>query len=143
MWWLLWIPLALVLGFAAWVRLAPADTARLHVPPPEQPPGDYPTEGSFMAVRDLGDGAGQAMADLDGVIRATPRTRVLAGALSDGMVTYETRSRLWGFPDYTTVARDGGLLRIYGRLRFGKGDMGVNRARIEGWLTKLGGFSGP
>ena len=78
------------------------------------------------------------MARIDAIARATPRTTVLAGSVAEGRITYVTRSRLWGFPDYTTVERSGDRITLFGRLRFGRGDMGVNRARIEGWLAQAG-----
>jgi uncharacterized protein (DUF1499 family) len=53
------------------------------------------------------------------------------------MVTYVTRSRVMGFPDYTTVRQAGDMVEIYGRLRFGKSDLGVNAARIDRWLRRL------
>ncbi len=69
---------------------------------------------------------------------AAPRTRVLAGSVEEGMITYVTRSRVFGFPDYTTlhVTADaqGSRATLYGRQRFGKLDFGVNSARIQGWL---------
>jgi uncharacterized protein (DUF1499 family) len=69
---------------------------------------------------------------------ATPRTRRIAGSLEEGMITWETRSRLWAFPDYTTArARaEGGqtLLDITARSRFGQYDYGVNAARLRAWL---------
>ena len=77
------------------------------------------------------------MARLDRIIRATPRTTLLAGSPESGMVTYITRSRLWGFPDFTTVEARPGAIVIHGRLRFGSSDMGVNRARVEGWVAAL------
>lgn len=55
---------------------------------------------------------------------------------------YIQRSALLGFPD-TIVVRfislPGGnsSLALYSRSRFGKGDMGVNRARLERWLAAL------
>ena len=33
-----------------------------------------------------------------------PRTKTLAGRAGEGMITWVTRSRLFGFPDYTTAA---------------------------------------
>jgi len=58
--------------------------------------------------------------------------------VAEGRVTYITRSKLWGFPDYSTFeTRDGDLL-IHARLRFGSSDMGVNRARVTDWLARLG-----
>ena len=78
---------------------------------------------------------------LDAIIMATPRTRRLAGSVEDGQITYVTRSRILGMPDYTTIAarpaEGGASVAIYGRLRFGKADLGVNKARIDRWLTQL------
>ncbi len=50
-------------------------------------------------------------------------------------------ARVWGFPDYTTVwaedVDEGSRLTIYGRLRFGNGDQGVNSRRIKTWMQAL------
>jgi hypothetical protein len=124
------LALVVLVGAAlAYVRLAPSDAARWHEMPAE------------ISDRDLAGGAMRRaegdLAALDRVIRDTPRTRVLAGSVEAGMVTYVTRSRVFGFPDYTTVRQDGDTLAIYGRLRFGQSDMGVNAARIDGWLARL------
>ena len=58
-----------------------------------------------------------------------------------GRATWIHRSRIWGFPDYVSVkaVREAGRTRLsaYSRLRFGRKDMGVNRGRLERWLTKL------
>lgn len=113
----------------AFIRLAPSEQVRWH-----QMPGTITNrdlEGGAMR-RAMGD-----LAALDSIIRATPRTRVLAGSVGDGMVTYVTRSRVMGFPDYTTVRQADEALEIYGRLRFGRSDLGVNAARIDGWLERL------
>jgi len=75
--------------------------------------------------------------ELDKIIRDTERTSHLAGTLEEGMVTYVTRSKLWGFPDYATVWVSEQDLVIHSRLRFGGGDTGVNRARVDNWLSKL------
>ncbi|WP_420859506.1 DUF1499 domain-containing protein [Marivivens marinus] len=128
--------LVLILGFAAYVRLAPSDPARWHRPVPDLALGDHPREGSFAAVR--GGANPDTLARIDAIARATPRTTVLAGSVAEGRITYITRSRLWGFPDYTTVERSGDRITLFGRLRFGRGDMGVNKARIEGWLAQVG-----
>ncbi len=81
------------------------------------------------------------LAALDRVARATPRTAVVAGSVAEGRITYVTRSALWAFPDYTTVAAvpvaDGASPVLLGRARFGRSDLGVNRARIEAWLAAL------
>ena len=52
------------------------------------------------------------------------------------------RSALFGFPDVITVefvplGPDRSSLAIYSRARYGKLDFGVNRKRIERWLSRL------
>ena len=134
--WLGWIGAALlvgVVGFTLWVRFAPSDPARWHQIPDGVEDGDR-AGGAVRIVR-LGD---SGLARLDAVIRDTPRTKVLAGTVAGGMISYVTRSRLWGFPDYTTVLQEGDMIVIHSRLRFGASDLGVNAARIDGWLKALG-----
>jgi hypothetical protein len=132
----LWLGLVLVAIVAgmAYVRLAPSDPARWHAMPESLAPGDLAGGAVRVVPGDL--------AALDAIIRATPRSRVLAGDVAQGMITYVTRSRVFGFPDYTTVRQSGERLEIYGRLRFGKSDLGVNAARIDGWLQRLGQAGG-
>lgn len=119
----------LIAAGLAFIRLAPSDPARWHQMPESVTNRDL--EGGAMR-RIEGD-----LATLDAIIHDTPRTRVLAGSLDQGMITYVTRSRVFGFPDYTTVRQSDDMLEIYGRLRFGKSDLGVNAARIERWLDRL------
>jgi hypothetical protein len=134
------------LGLAAWVRLAPSDPARWHVDPvgAAQPgaggwkagPAPADSEGPVLAAT-----PSEVLTALDAVAGDTPRTRRLAGSPEEGRITYVTRSRFWGFPDYTTVAAtpvaDGTQLTVLARLRFGGSDMGVNRARAEDWITRV------
>ncbi|WP_281967394.1 DUF1499 domain-containing protein [Roseovarius nanhaiticus] len=127
--WIILIILLAVVALLAWIRLAPDDTARWHKLP--EVAGNKDLEGGVMR-RVQGD-----LAALDAIIRAEPRTQVLAGSVEEGMVTYITRSRVFGFPDYTTVAQRGGDLVIHARLRYGKSDMGVNKARVERWLAAM------
>jgi hypothetical protein len=131
--WLGVLILLVAANFAAWVRFAPSDPARWHVAP--EVTGDEDLTGG---VKRRVAGAGpEALRRFDAIARATPRTQVLAGSVAEGMVTYVTRSALWGFPDYTTVAQEGDYLMIHGRLRFGTSDMGVNRARVDRWIAAL------
>lgn len=123
-------------GLVAYIRFAPSDPAVWNVPPDTMAAGDYPGEGRFLAVR-YGVPAG-TLDRLTAIALATPRTTILAGSAQDGMVTFVTRSALWGFPDYTTARLQDDTFAIFGRLRFGRGDMGVNEARIKGWLAALG-----
>ena len=121
-----------LIALAVYVRLAPSYPEDWHGLPSGLEPGD----GEGRAVRVVPD-EGETLERLDAIIRDTPRTQVLAGSVDEGMVTYITRSALWGFPDYTTVVRRDGQIVLYGRLRFGKSDMGVNAKRLDGWLAQL------
>ena len=143
--WAILVVVVLVAALAAYVRLAPSDPARWHTDPAEAEPGP----GRFVVKPAGGDTDGpllampprEALAALDAVARATPRTRVLAGSVEEGRITYVTRSALWGFPDYTTAeavpAEGGARLVVFARLRFGESDLGVNAARVRGWLERL------
>lgn len=123
------VVLAVLVAISAYVRLAPADATRWH----QMPDGitNRDAEGGAMRVVEAGEGA---LDRLHEIILASPRTTVFAGSTDEGMITYVSRSRVFGFPDYTTVRDTGGQIEIYGRLRFGKSDLGVNAARIDGWL---------
>ncbi len=128
-----WIGLIILLalaGLLVWIRFVPDDVARWHLSP--EATGDSDMEGGVTRAVP-GD-----LAALDAIIRAEPRTRVLAGSVNSGMVTYITRSKVMGFPDYTTVEQRGDTLVLHARLRYGKSDMGVNKARVERWLAALG-----
>ena len=143
------LALAILLGgVAAYVRLAPSDPARWHTDP-----GDAalaPSDRGFLVRPEGGDAPGLVydrtpealLAEFDAIARSAPRTRVVAGSVGEGRITYVTRSALWGFPDYTTVAtipaEGGARLVIHARSRFGGNDWGVNRARVEAWLARLG-----
>jgi uncharacterized protein (DUF1499 family) len=133
-------------AFALWVRLAPSDPAIWHVDPSTVTARN--ARNSFL----LRDGAGadapalrlslppaEVATRLDAAASATPRTSRLAG--QGAFVTWVTRSALWGFPDYTSVRilpdGSGSTVAVFARARFGEGDLGVNRARVEAWLRPL------
>ena len=133
-----------LLGFGAWVRLAPSDPAVWHVDPATVT--DRGAENSYLLA--AGGDAGpvevplppdQAAARLDAIALATPRTTRLAG--QGDFVTYLTRSAAMGFPDYTSVrilpTATGSQVLIFARSRFGQKDFGVNRARVEDWVARL------
>lgn len=118
----------------AYVRFAPTDVTRWNQP--------------IMASRDVDQANGAirvreaqpaAFAKVDKIMRALPRTKVLAGSVNEGLITYVTRSRLWGFPDYTTVQYSDGMLKLFGRARFGTSDLGVNAARLGDILATIEG----
>jgi hypothetical protein len=139
--------LAALVAFAAYVRLAPLDPARWHVSPSlygwdHDGPWDQvvPLEGGASLRLSAAAGAPEVLLSrLVAIATDTPRTTRLAGSAAEGRITWVTRSALWGFPDYTTaeVRPDG--LYVYGRLRFGRSDMGVNAARLEAWRVALAG----
>lgn len=120
----------LVVGFLAFVRLAPTDAAQWHLPVEEMTSRDM--VGGAIRVTKTDE---SALSRVDAVARNLPRTRVLAGTVGKGRVTYVTRSKWIGFPDYTTVEYVDGLLKMHARLRFGRSDFGVNRERLERLLV--------
>lgn len=128
----LWVIVVLVVGFGLYVRLAPSDPARWHQP--IKGTGNKDFKGGALRVIDGGPDTFEA---LNNIIKNTPRTSVLAGSVADGKITYITRTALWGFPDYTTLELRENGVAILGRLRFGRSDLGVNKARIQGWLNAL------
>tara|TARA_R110000850_G_scaffold11502_5_gene39352 strand:- start:1456 stop:1902 length:447 start_codon:yes stop_codon:yes gene_type:complete len=138
-----WIVVAGFVGLQAYVRLAPTQVENWAIKDSPQEPGDYPTEGGFKVVR-LVDGDGSDVVDAFGnAMLSLPRTQKLGQVR--GQDVYVTRSLLWGFPDFTTIAREdaGAQTRvvIYGRLRFGKSDMGVNKNRLQRVLAGIGQIS--
>ncbi|RVV98920.1 DUF1499 domain-containing protein [Mesobaculum littorinae] len=137
---------AAVLGLFAWIRLAPSDPQDWHTDPADAVSPD----GNGWLLRAEGGNAPPPrfavtpevlLKEADRVARGTPRTRVLAGGVGSGRITYVTRSLLMGYPDYTTItaraAPEGAWLLVHARQRFGQKDMGVNRARVENWVGRL------
>ena len=126
---MMWIGILLsaLVMWLAYVRLAPSDPARWHVPVVAEADADM----AGGAVRII-PGDATRLTRLDAAMLALERTERLAGTPEEGRVTYVTRSSVFGFPDYTTVElADDGTLRLYGRLRFGGSDLGVNAARLR------------
>ena len=128
-----WLIIAVVIGGLAYIRLAPSD------------PSVWKTDPQVLSDQDLRDGVRrrfegdeEMMARLERIILSSPRTDKLAGSVEEGRVTYITRSKWMGFPDYTTVQLVDGDIELYARLRFGRSDLGVNKARVDGWLATLG-----
>lgn len=138
-----------LLALLAAIRLAPDDPTRWHVPVAEQtPPIPGPCADHIRIVPKgarttclLSDPAATLLARLDTIALATPRTTRLAGTPEGGRLTWITRSRLMGFPDYVTAeasqTAEGTRLDIFARQRFGQGDWGVNAARLAAWLSPL------
>ena len=138
------------LGVLAYIRLAPSDPAVWHLDmtaPGFRPGASWaafcPPPGSRNAP--LINDAAAILSDLDAIALRWPGTRRLAGSPSNGRITWITRSRLIGFPDYTTAQilpdPSGPRLCVLARQRFGSGDGGVNAHRILSWAQSLLGLN--
>jgi uncharacterized protein (DUF1499 family) len=126
------IVILLVVGGMAWIRLAPSDPAEWNIDPKVTADQDL-----AAGVRRRIPAQADTFARLHAIILETPRTEVLAGSQAEGQITYVTRSRWMGFPDYTTLRANGADLELWARARFGQSDLGVNKARVEDWLAQL------
>ena len=78
----------------------------------------------------------------DQMIAEQPRVEVQRRDITNMQIDYVQRSRLLRFPDLVTVRfvpvdDTHSTLAIYSRSVYGKGDLGVNRARVEEWLARL------
>lgn len=129
------ITIILALTVAAgvlFIRLAPTDVTRWH-----QPIGDVQTvDGEGWSARVVPATEG-LFSDIHQTMLGLPRTQMIAGSVGEGRVTYITRSKVIGFPDFTTIEQDGDQIKLYGRLRFGRSDLGVNGKRLDKVLSEL------
>lgn len=136
------------LGLTAIIRLAPVNLSDWHQPLSAASPAsaDCPASvqvarGSASAACLFADTPQALLTRLNTAALATPRTTVVAGSPAEGLVTWETRSAIWGFPDYTTaqatLTAQGTRLDLHARLRFGGYDFGINAARLTVWLARL------
>lgn len=138
-----------LLGLMAFVRLAPVDAARWHVGQTVQ---DWASvapnavqarmDGALLRLTADQGTAQDLLARLQTIALATPRTTLIAGSVEEGRITWQTRSLLWGFPDYTTAELLPDGVGLNARLRFGGSDLGVNAARLSDWLARLQAASG-
>ncbi|MFT4783847.1 MAG: hypothetical protein ACI9IV_001589 [Paracoccaceae bacterium] len=135
--------LAVVAAGMIYVRLAPSDPARWHVAATDGVTGPG---GFALGVKDapvFTQSPQALLARVDDIALREPRTTRLAGSVKEGRITYISRSRVFGFPDYITVEAiaegEGARLLVFSRLRFGKSDLGVNSARMTRWIADLQG----
>lgn len=142
-----------VVGFAAYVRLAPVKPEQWNQPIAADVADRKGTgqitrlEGGATAhLSGLNESPAAVLTRLDRIALDTPRTERIAGTPEAGLMTWQTRSAFWGFPDYTTAEAQSGPggteLFLSARLRFGKSDFGVNAARLEKWIAELTGGAG-
>jgi uncharacterized protein (DUF1499 family) len=124
------------IGLALWVRLAPLQGEGWHVDPATAPD---PTTPNFARLDLTLPMPPEAAAERLRAVAAESGAVLVAG---EGLhLTFVTRSRLMGYPDYTSVtlteAEGGTRLQALARSRFGNSDMGVNRARMNAWRAAL------
>lgn len=121
------------LAIVLWIRLAPSDPARWHVDPLTTP-----------------DPATPNFARVDRIVALPPETlaeSIARRARDEGAVllagdaihaTWIARSRLMRYPDYVSLRLipegEGTRVVAFSRARFGRGDLGVNAARLARWL---------
>ncbi len=133
----------LALAAAAWVRLAPTDPARWHVDPLTVPDPATPNFARLAPGTVRGPDAATLAARAEAAMLAMPRTVLVAGSAAEGWMTFRTRSRLMGYPDFTTIRvlpdGQGATLAAFARARFGQSDLGVNRARLDLLAAALAG----
>ncbi|RMH51815.1 MAG: DUF1499 domain-containing protein [Alphaproteobacteria bacterium] len=144
-------------GVAAWmIRTVPhTPIERWHVDPLTAP--NPPTPNFYRVGPRDGHGQQAPVDEAAPVYAATPQalaraldehalrqrdTQRIAGSPAELWMTYVQRSEVLKFPDYISVRiidlGDGrATLSIFSRARFGHGDMGVNRARVQDWLAAL------
>ncbi|MBJ3761705.1 DUF1499 domain-containing protein [Maribius pontilimi] len=124
-----------VIALGIWVRLKPVPDSALAFPEVTQGVGDYPSQGGFVAVR-TPDDTQAALARLLDAARATPRTDIVSQG--DDRFVAITRSLVFGFPDVAHVWAEGDRVIVQSHLVIGKGDAGVNAAKVRGWLERAG-----
>ena len=147
------IALLAVLGAIAWlwINFMPIDAERWHQDPATAKRPSSPNSFLYapLGVTNETPDVGAA------VVPGTPEALLdrfaqiaLAGEgvaeLPQGDAPYRTfvqRTPLMGFPDYITVsavaAEGGASLIVFSRSQYGYSDWGVNRKRVEAWLSRL------
>ena len=130
--WLLVLLIVLVIAAIAgviYVRTAAHDPARWHIDPATVT--EVNTDNEFLDSRIIAGSpdaiASTLLSELDG--------EVLAGDLAKDWSTFVVRTPLIGYPDYVSVrmtpAADGTRVTLFSRSRFGKSDLGANKARVQ------------
>lgn len=127
-----------IIAVLAFIRLAPSDPAKWNIALNPRPA--ILAAPSPDAVVTLKGGAymdlpASSFAALKSIATTTPRTQILSQ--TPDRITWITRSKLIGFPDYTTAQITPAGVTVYARLRFGGEDMGVNAARLTAWREAL------
>ena len=101
---------------------------------PDNPQHTYAEVAPFKYT---GDGRA-AMARLAGIVKAMPRTIIVKD--EPGYLYAQCSTRLLGFTDDLEFYLDekAGVIQVRSASRLGKGDLGVNRARVEALRRQFG-----
>ncbi len=145
--------LLLVLGAGIFVRTASHDPAVWHVDPlvaanPETPnfhrvaPPGTAADATTSVSPVFRASPAELAQSVDRFAMAQPLVERVGGSPEEGFVTYVQRTPMVRYPDYISVKvvdlGDGtSALAILSRSRFGKSDLGVNKARMESWLAGI------
>ncbi|NOX40723.1 MAG: DUF1499 domain-containing protein [Alphaproteobacteria bacterium] len=138
----------IVIAVLAYIRLAPSRADVWHVDPltakmPKTPNAFILRPGyGEKPVPEFAISAAALAQKFDAMVMSEPRVSRLAGSAAELWVTYLVRTKWMGYPDYVSVkfvaiSNTRSTLAIFSRSRFGKSDLGVNRARVQGWLVRL------
>ncbi|MBT8474122.1 MAG: DUF1499 domain-containing protein [Alphaproteobacteria bacterium] len=141
---------AVVLALAGWlfVRFAPTDPQAWHLDPLTAPdPGLRGYQITPPRAPVFPVSPSELLQAFDDHAQTRRRVIRLAGSVDEGQITYLTRTRYIGFPDFITIrtlpSGDGSTLAARGISRFGGFDHNTNQARITAWISavqdKLGG----
>lgn len=144
---LTWILLALIVAMVLWVRVAPTTPQDWHVDPETVEKGMKPNQFLMRDGQDADSlvfdmSPAELVSKFNEIALSKPNTVTLAGSVEDQWITYMQRTKLMAYPDYISVkvtAEEGGKSRlfVYSRSRFGRSDLGVNKARIKAWTAAL------
>lgn len=141
------LALLAVAAVMLYVRFTPSDPALWHVDPRAIPKPETP---NHWLIRPVGGDErpphyrldAPALAEVvDAVVLARPRTRRVAGSVGSGHMTYLARTPIMGYPDYVSIrvyaTELGSSLAVFSRSRFGRSDLGANRARMAEWMAAI------
>lgn len=124
----------LIAALMLYVRFAPIGDTHFAKRSMDVDLGEESKLGGYRVV--LGRVDAPAQERLFTKILATPRTSEITTDLPNTRI-FVTRSAFWGFPDVTQVTTVDETLILDGHLVYGRSDLGVNKARIKGWLNGL------
>ncbi|NDW52375.1 DUF1499 domain-containing protein [Aliiroseovarius sp. PrR006] len=130
------VPVVLAGALALYARLVPIEADRFTSKPGPDAAGVHRMPGGAKYVLPLSDLPKDALVNLLGIVRQTPRTIEIA---TDNGNSFVTRSRGFGFPDVTRIWQDEDNLHIHAHLVIGKSDLGVNGDRVRQWNEALRG----